>query len=247
MKSFEHNFNEQSLLLNSTIFYIKEERPNPVLIKIPLIRDSVDDPNFNTFLSFMFLREEDYKKMGLIMKVESAAQGLIALLRESREIRLQLGSYIEKYLLKSEVSSKGILVDDIPLTEQEVDFFRKIILVSYGVERLEEVEDKQEELKKMGAAERAVYEKQKETLKRLEEAKKRKQKISSEDQVNLSKIIVGVMKEFTMTLEDIKDLNYYTLYYLFSYVFKIDHYDFMKRAAASGNLAKNAKIKHWLE
>lgn len=246
MKSFEHNFIEQNILLNAIIRYSSEEDQEPILIKLPTIRDSVEDANFDMFVSLLFLKVEDYQKMGLVMKIESAAQGLIALVRESSAVRKQTEYFFEKFLINSKLSSKGVLVNDIPLTEEEVEFFRKVILITYGVEKLEEEKDSVD-TSKMGAAEKAIYDRQQETLRRLEEAKKRKQKVSSEDQVNLPKIIAGVMKEFTMTLEDIKDLNYYTLYYLFSYVFKIDHYDFMKRAAASGNLAKNAKIKHWLE
>lgn len=245
MKLYNTNLVEQNIILNATIAYSFEENSKPILVKIPTIRDSVEDPNFNMFLSLIYLKMEDYKKMGLMTKVENEGQALIAVIRESREIREQVKPFIERFLLNSVVSVRGVEVDGKTLGAAEIDYFRKIILMSFGVEKVEEVKD---DTSKMGAAERAIYERQQETLRRLEQAKKKKEKVHKENgQIDLPKIIAGVMKEFNMTLEEIKDLNYYTLYYLFGYVFKIDHYDFMKKAAASGNLAKNSKITHWLE
>lgn len=251
MKSFNHNFIEPNILLNALIYYSFDEKLAPIYVKIPTIEDSLNDPGFNVFLSFMFLKLNDYKKLSLILKIENEGEGFIAIIRESKEVREQIKPYIEKYLVGSTVSIKGITIEDRVLTAEEVNFFRKIILVSFGAESIDGIDQEEKEkemIENMSAAEKAIYLKQQDTLKRLAEAKKKKQQGQSQDgQIDLSKIIIGVMKEFNLSLEEIKKLNYYTLYYLFGYVFKIDHYDFMKKAAASGNLTKKAKIKHWLE
>lgn len=249
MKSFNHNLIEHNIILNATIVYAFEN-DDPIMVNIPKIRDSIEDPSFNLFLSLMILKKEDYEDMRLKSQVENETQALIALIRENKEVRLQIEPYIEKYIQGASVSSKGIQIGERVLTEKEVDFFKNIILVSFGIKRLEDiVEDKEEEdlLAKMSPAERIIYERQQETLKRLEQAKRKRDEAKGGSKIDLPKMIAGVMKEFNMSLDQIKDLNYYTLYYLFSYVFKIDHYDFMKKAAASGNLTKKAKIKHWLE
>lgn len=249
MKSFNHNLIEHNIILNATIVYAFEN-DDPIMVNIPKIRDSIEDPSFNLFLSLMILKKEDYEDMRLKSQVENETQALIALIRENKEVRLQIEPYIEKYIQGASVSSKGIQIGERVLTEKEVDFFKNIILVSFGIKRLEDiVEDKEEEdlLAKMSPAERIIYERQQETLKRLEQAKRKRDEAKGGSKIDLPKMIAGVMKEFNMSLDQIKDLNYYTLYYLFSYVFKIDHYDFMKKAAASGNLTKKAKIRHWLE
>lgn len=248
MKSFRHNLTEENLLLNATIAcFFKEEEP--IFIKIPKIRESIEDPNFSKFLSIMILKLTDYDKINLIVKPKSSAEGMIALIRESSEVRKEIKPYVEKYILNSEVSHSGIKVDGRTLEIEEIDFFRNVILISFGIKDLKDLEEEKKtkgpDLSKMSKTERAIYQRQEETLRRLKEAKQKSSQ--KEEGYNFSKIVVGVMKEFAMSLEEIKDLNYYTLYYLFSYVFKIDHYDFMKKAAASGNLAKKTKIKHWLE
>lgn len=248
MKSFNTNFVPQNIVLNAQIFYSFNEEKDLIFVKIPTIRDSISDHNFNLFLSLLFLKVKDYKKMRLKMQIGTPTEGFIALLRESKEIREQVQPYIQKYLVGSEVSVSGISIGERILTAQEVEYFIEIILVSFGVKEYEEKKEIDADLSKMSPTERKIYERQKATLEKLEAAKKRKQQAQTKDgQIDLPKIIAGVMKEFNLSLEEIKDLNYYTLYYLFSYVFKIDHYDFIKQAAASGNLAKKSKITHWLE
>lgn len=249
MKSFKHNLTEENILLNGLIFFSFEEREE-VFVRIPRIKDSVDDPTFSPLISLMFLKIEDYKKMKLRSDLEDEIDGFIAILKESKEVRLRVKPHIEKLILDSEVTLKGIEVKGRVLEKNEIKFFKEIILISFGAKKIEDAFEAQKEedlLSKMSEAQKAVYLRQQETLKRLEQAKARRGVAKTEEAMNLSKIIVGVMKEFNMTLEEIKDLNYYTLYYLFSYIFKIDHYDFMKKAAASGNLTKKAKITHWLE
>lgn len=249
MKSFNTNFNSQALVLNSIIYFGKDEQ-EPIQVRIPTIRDSIKDVDFNVFLSVMFLEVSDYEKMFMRTKATEPAAGIIALIRESKEMRLKLKPYIERYIVGSEVDVRGIVVRDRQLTVEEVSFFRDILLVSFGVKNFDDLnkQKKEEDLSKMSVAERQAYERQKEILQRLENAKKRKQSVKTKDEeIDFPKIVAGVMKEFKLSLEEVKDLNYYTLYYLFSFVFKIDHYDFMKMAAASGNLSKKSKIKHWLE
>lgn len=247
MKSFDTNFIPQNIVLNAKISYSFDNSKEPILVAMPTIRDSIEDINFNLFLSLLFLKVEDYEKMRLKMKVETPTQGFLALIRESRDVREQIQPYIEKYLIGGSLSVSGIQIGERILTAEEVEYFIKIMLVSFGVEEYKKEKEK-EDFSHLSEAERKILERQQKTLERLEAAKKRKEEVRSKDgQIDLPKIIVGVMKEFHMSLEEIKNLNYYTLYYLFSYVFKIDHYDFMKQAAASGNLAKKTKITHWLE
>jgi len=65
---------------------------------------------------------------------------------------------------------------------------------------------------------------------------------------SMEDMLAAILYEFPQyTLEDLFELNIYTIYYLFGYVGKIANYEVSKIAAGNGNLKKSKKHKYFIE
>lgn len=68
------------------------------------------------------------------------------------------------------------------------------------------------------------------------------------DKDSTNNMLASIIYEFPQyTLEDLFELNIYTIYYLFGYVGKIANYEVSKIAAGNGNLKKSKKHKYFAE
>lgn len=249
-EKLKHNFTGANLLLNSIITYQYDD--SFVHFSVPTIRDSIEDPDFILFQSLLSMSVEQYQKMMPEFYIKDRSTGIYTILTQSTVYRESVKTYFEKYILKSKLTEKGIEVEDRPLSLEEYEFILYVMRASFGLEEVlseAEVAAKLEEKRQyeaMSEMEKRMYDRHQKTLERLQKVKA-KQRKNSELEITLEKVVIGVMKEFNYTLEEIKELNFYTLYQLFGYVFKIDHYAFMQMAAANGNLNKNTKLNHWLK
>lgn len=248
------NINETVLLLNGAIMFNEKER-RKITLNIPTIGDSMKDPHFQTFVGLLHLDLKDFKDINLGFAAENKGELFIGLLAYVEEYRNILGPYLQKYIHDLTFKNNFLYVNNQLIIASEMEYIINVLLVSFGYKKLEEVsleyinikKEEEDRIKNLSPIEK----RQEETKKRLAEVKAKKaekqQKENKKSPLTLDKIIIAVMDMFKYNIQDINNMNYFALYHLFGYVYKIDSYDIMKQIYANGNLNEKTEFKHWLD
>ena len=246
------NISETVLIINGIITFNQFGRRS-ISLKLPTIEDDISDRDFAVFLGICHLEIEDMKEKNLGFSFDSKGEMILGLIAFHSAYSNILLKFLNKIVINL-VEDKGYLsIEEESITDSEINYIVNLILVAMGHKKLEEVSmNRLEELKKEEDRIKnltTIERQHEETMKKLERAKarKRERQSASSGGVSLDKVIVGVMKTFNYKAEDIKKLNYFTLYHLFGYVYKIESFERIERLYANGHLKEKTKMSHWLD
>jgi len=238
MTNFNHDFSKVKLLANLNIIFKNEE------VSFEFIPMKVKDIYFNSDLSwFLNLIEKDIdelKKFFPNVEIDSHYQFIMLLLTlgEKKETLKEIAELI--------INAMEILIPGISFQDRQLKIFDisvDEILFNQIIELIYKIMGRKEPIK--------INETDDEMTRRMKETQKRIQKIKSKgkrmdgNQTSFEDMFAAIIYEFPQyKLEDLFELNIYTLYYLFKYIGKIANYEVSKIAAGNG-LAK--KHKYFIE
>lgn len=246
------NISETVLIINGIVSFNQQERRR-ISVKLPTIEDDVSDKDFDIFLGICHLDVEDMKEKNLGFTFETKGELILGLIAFNEAYKDILLKFFNKIIINLAEDKGYLYIDEESITDIEINYIIDLILVAMGHKKLEEVSmSRLEELKKEEDRIKnltTIERQHEETMKKLERAKarKRERQSASSGGLSLDKVIVGVMKTFNYKAEDIKKLNYFTLYHLFGYVYKIESFERIERLYANGHLKEKTKMSHWLD
>lgn len=243
------NLSANTLILNGFITFQETPESDFISFKVPTIGELADNPNTPIIQNLLFAEKETYEKMSLSFKHDTRGMFLYGLIITKNYYQDMLTSFFKKYIHDFKVMPSGLFVSEYKLTSNALEYISNVMLVSMGYKDIEELlgAEKPDPFEGMTEAQKAQKQKELAVEERLKKAKEKKQKQNKKLELTQEKIILAVSQVYSYTIEEIKKINYFTLMWYFSYVYKIDHHQVMQTAAGSGNLGKNSKYTHWLE
>lgn len=250
IKIYLHNLSEEQFLLNGKITFQVTEESREVVVRIPKIKDLMENEYITTLLGISLLDKETIKKQNINLDFKHSGELMLKLAQQDKDYRKRVFDLIEFVVEDVVVENYFVKLHGENITSDELWMILQIVGVAAGYVNLKELleklekESKEDKLSKMTEREKRQHE----TLKRLEEAKRRKTERHSDkaEPLTIAKIIIGVIYYYNINMLEVRELNYFTLYYMFSYIHRIDHYELMKDIYTNGHLKKGEKLTHWL-
>ena len=241
MKNFTSDFQKELLLINRPVNFTHTGTSKKLTFNLPTLEDLFVHDEIMLLSTLLAKSVEDLQKMIPGVEIDSHFHfiTLIVAMGEFNENFEDLRNSILKsfeLLLTGLESKSGIMTFENGLLFEEDLFnsFRKIFLLSLGNEEILETETEEDD------DEFTRREKEAEArVRRIKEsAAKRK---SKQEEGGMEKMLVSILYEFPQyKMEDLFNMNLYTIYYLYKNVGKIANYEVMKIAAGNG-LAKDFK------
>lgn len=237
-------FTKLSLIGNIPIeFSINNARP--IKFTLPTIKDVNNNLDFNVFSSIISLTPEKIKNEGINLNFLSKSKGdIIQGLIYSSQYRDTIIKYFLKYINNSALKDDGIYLNDVKILSYELEYIANIILISIGVKEFDESLIKQKSEEELDPLMAEILRKQKESEERLKEIKAKKAK-NSNAKYGIEEISLAVCYEFGLKMDDIMEMNYFTLIWYFKFVSKVDGHK-LKQLILSSGFSKQKSYSYWL-
>lgn len=232
------NFSEVALLCNVPIKMQCEQ--GFIILHMPTIQDeygSLYDCNF--FFNCCVKTIAELQTELNLSQLKTKLELIKAICSDSTEISFGIMQCLNmiisdfKYVDDSFYSGETLIIDEI------FDIICDYVAVAIGGINMSEVK-KKKELANLSPEERAWEER-----KRMHESKIRKSKNKAGKLISLDIILACLTYEFHISLQDLYEMNKYTVYFLYSQVGKISNYEVTKIAAGTGNLGSKNKHTYW--
>jgi large-conductance mechanosensitive channel len=226
----DHNVNTLNLLRNKDFVLINHQGIK-ITFKVPNLEDYITDRNLLTFLSLLEVDRAQFSGLD----VSTNYKMLVVLINNNlytEEIVFTLNKYIPNIIIKPE----GFYIDKNKLIAPELDFIILAWKIALGSKTLEDIPSSSKEEQELDEFEKKIKEKE-------EKIKKIKSKAETNN-LDIEKVLITVMKEFTLKMEDLLPMNMYTLFWYYKYGLKYGFYRIETVAAGNGLLKKH---KHFSE
>ena len=234
--SFKYNASDIVLLSNEPIIFFDEENGQKFNFIPPKLKDFYLNDDLNFIITLLDSDIEDLKKMvNLDIKNHYSFLHIVLSLRktvvEFEKMSIQILNGLSK-LIPNIHFDKILRIDDIIVDSNLFHNIIKVLFICLDKKK-PIIEPDDDEFTKM----------EKQAKIRAEKIRNKSKK--NDDGTQIKDIIIAILYEFPQyKIEDILDMNMYTIYYLFKYVGKIANYEVSKIAAGNG-LAK--KHKYFIE
>lgn len=208
------NLSSFLIIMNGIISFQSLEDRRPIHFILPTIRDSLMNTDFLLFMSILYSEPEHFKNLKLNFSAKNKGELLLGFLITENDYRNILCKYFLKYILNSELKADGIYIDDQKIASYELEYIANVLLISMGYKKIEDLVTKtskeDEEEKKLSEVEKRLLERQRIAEEKLRKAKERRDKNDLTD-LTQEKIMLAVMHEFNLSIEDLKNMNYYAI------------------------------------
>jgi hypothetical protein len=199
-------FNRIQLLRNSPIKILRDDLKSFIYIQGPTIGDLYDDEIYFFSLQLMTMPMEDLQKfLNVTNKKLTRIEIINIVLKEAEEKEMILQS-LKKIILQCDFTDNFLEKNDIEISNEEMKKISRILKVIMGQEKYEEYDGKEEkELTELEIKQKLLEEK-------IQKKKKtEKPGTESEDKNVLEDIIISLTYEFGLKIEDIMNMNYFTV------------------------------------
>lgn len=224
-------FNRIQMLRNKPIRIARENEGEYLFVQGPTIGEIYEDEKLFLASQILTMQDKELKKFLNIDIEDLNKMGMITMILtrfSEKEIMLER---FQKIILGLNINKGRIFVDKDPLKEKELERIEEILLIILG-QRREDKEEKPEE---------ENLSPQEKRMKELEEkvrAKKEKAKEQNDDDNIIENIMISVIYEFGFSIEQIMNMNYFTLIWYYSYTGKLHVYRINQHAIGSGMVKK---------
>lgn len=230
------NFNSETLLCNRPITIIGK-RKETFVMKLPILKDKLDNLDFITFEGFCSTSiEEINKKFGTKFKDRFH---LFRYYQNSNDDIIKiLDKYFEKYMIGFKYVDGSLYWGGRMVYKEIFEIFCDYCAIAMGTKSIKDlgltITDDMDEVEKR----RILMER------KIAKTKQKEQKNDGKDS-ELSLILAGVSREFGYSYSMLCEMTLYSIYYMYSLLGKIMSYEVGNVAAGNGLLKKNAKHNHW--
>lgn len=231
-----HNLNHLTLLRNKTIKIISKSKTQ-INFRLPTLDAYIVDSNLTMLLNLMEVNLEEFKVEDKLPFKNH--YDLLVYLCFNGELQNNLVDILEEYIIDLRIQDNGLFIDIHRITPEEFDFIIQAFKIALGLKNLEDIAGKEEAVedeyeKKTKAAE--------ERLQRIKKKGVKEQGPSTGFEMDI--VIVGLIKEFGFTMDQILLMNIYTLLWFYKYVWKIGAYNIDTIAYGNGLIKKHT---HYLD
>jgi hypothetical protein len=231
-----HNVNHLTLLRNKD-FTIAREKKKQIKFRVPTLDAYIVDSNLTLLLNLMQINLEDFKNDNELAFVNH--YDLLLYLCFNGELQDRLVDILEEYIVDVRIQTNGLFIDVDKIDEKEFNLIITTFRVALGLQSLDELEKASQTIED-------EYEKKareaEEKVKRIK--KKGTKEQSPETGFEMDAVMLGVIKEFSFTMQQVLTMNIYTLLWFYQYVWKIGAYNIETIAYGNGLLKKH---KHYLD
>jgi hypothetical protein len=219
------------------------ENKRSIKFTYPTIEELFTELDLQLFITLISLNKEKIKQFQLPINFQSETKGeIVSGLMAFTEYKTILSKYFLKYIYKSQEKDGALYVEDEKINTKELDYIIKITLISSGLEPLDEEELKKAPSQKVNPEIEAILAKQKEAEEKL---KKIKQKKAEKSGLSIEQIMLAINYEFGISLKELIKLNYYSLFWYFGFVGKVDSHKLNQLIISSG-FSKKKDYSYWL-
>lgn len=239
------NFTQTALMANSEIVIEYSQNENKILYKfcMPSIKDTTEF-GFYSFLSFCIIPEKDLQEWFKSVNFTSRYELLQLILQEPNDFADLLLHFFKKYWLNWEKNADEFF----SISKEVFDLFCLYLAVACGQKKFKEVTEYEEDLDTLSPEEREWKLKQKEyeDLISKTKAKNREQNTTNGNATGNELVIATVVHDFGLSLQEVLDMNFFTLYYYFGLTEKLASYNVDLIATGTGSVKKGHKHKYWV-
>lgn len=232
------NFSRIALMGNLPI--ILECSNGFLVLHMPTIRDEYSSLyDYNFFLGVCIKTLEELQVDLKLPNIKSKYELIKAICSSSNNISVDIIHCLSTIIQDFKYVDDSFKGGDCLIDEEVFDELCNYIAVAVGGLKFDSFKTKNEE------KEMTDLEKEWERKKRLHEAKIQKTKSKDGKFVSLDTILSCVCYEFNISLNELMNMNKYTVYFLYSKVDKIASYEVTQIAAGTGNLGSKNKHTYW--
>lgn len=223
-------FNRIQMLRNKPIRVARDHTDSYLYVQGPTIGELYEDDKLFLVSQILLMEEKELKDF---LKMEDEKLNKLDLMTilliqfEEKDILLEK---FKKILLKLHLKNNKIFIDDQPLRISEVNKIKEILEIIMGQKtvsgQIEKNQKLSEEEKRLLALEEKIK------AKKTEQAKPKENNKGEENA--LEDIIIAVIYEFGLNIENIMNMNYFTLIWYYSYTGKLHVYRINQHAISSG-------------
>lgn len=228
------NFNSETLLCSREII-IQGKNNECYKLFLPVLRDQIENLDFNLFISFCASSLEEINKNTGVNFTSK-----LSISKAYQQYDKEMFKILKKYCLKYMVDSK--YVDDSlywgkRLVGKEIfELFCDYCAIAAGVKSIKDLDliitsDMDEYDKKIIENERRI--------------RKTKASDSGGQKLDLDIALTGVCQVFDYTYEQLMEKTLYSIYYMYSQLGKIMNYEIGNIAAGNGLLGQHNNHGHW--
>lgn len=222
-------FNRIQLLRNKPI-KISRSLPNLYFhVQGPTIGEVYDNDKLFLVVQILMMEEAELKKF---LKIEDKLSKLeiLTLILTKFEERGILLIEMQKVILGLNLKDNKIFIDKYQMTKKELELTSEVLQLIMGQKNDSNIEEENltpEEIRV------------KELEKKVQEKKKKQEDKKETNSENLlENIIMAVIYEFRLSIEEIMNMNYFTLIWHYSYTSKLHVYRINQSAIGSGMVKK---------
>lgn len=230
-----HNVNKLTLLRNKD-FYLVNDKDKIISFRVPSFEDYISDSGLNVFLSLLEMDKSKYEGLPI-----GSDHDLVLFLIEKQLYTEEVFFTLHKYIPHLNIELKGFFIDEEYLTPEEFNFIINVWRVALGITGYEDwlsgnVTKEEPELDEF----------EKKIKEREEKIRKIKSKSDTQNNNNtdLDRILITVMREFNLKISDLLPMNMFTIFWYYRYGLKINNYHIESIAYGNGLLKK---MKHFSE
>lgn len=231
-----NNLNHLTLLRNKEITIVSKKQTH-IKFRLPTLDAYIVDSNLTMLLNLMEVELDEFKADDQLPF--NSHYDLLVYLCFNGDLETNLVSILQEYIIDVRIQDNGLFIDTYRITHEDFDFMIHAFKVALGLKPLDEM------LGTEGTAEDEYDRKAKEAENRVQRIKKKGVKDQSvATGFEMDVVIVGLVKEFGFTMEQILSMNIYTLLWFYKYVWKIGAYNIATVAYGNGLIKKHT---HYLD
>lgn len=221
-------FNRIQLLRNKPI-KISRSLPNLYFhVQGPTIGEVYDNDKLFLVVQILMMEEAELKKF---LKIEDKLSKLeiLTLILTKFEERGIILIEMQKVILGLNLKDNKIFIDKYQMTKKELELTSEVLQLIMGQKNDSNIEGEN-----LNPEEIRV----RELEKKVQEKKKKEDKKEVDSENLLENIIMAVIYEFRLSIEEIMNMNYFTLIWHYSYTSKLHVYRINQSAIGSGMVKK---------
>lgn len=229
------NFNSETLLCSSSIVFLGK-RGEKYFMRLPLLKDKIDNLDYNTFITFCSISIEDFNK-----EYKTNFKNRFELFNfyknNKNDIIGIFNKYFEKYMDGFHYVDDSLYWGNRLVGKEVFETFCDYCAIAAGHKAIKDLElvitDDMDEFEK-----RRI----------MNERKIAKTKANGQGEgksKSLDMVLTGVCQAFGYTYEQLRDKTLYSIYFMYSQLGAIGNYEIGNIAAGNGLLGKGAKHNHW--
>jgi len=213
------------LLRNKPVAVLRNNEQDKIWVHGPTVGELYNDSNLFIITQVLTSDKEELKKM-LSVDINVEREEMIRLLLTNSAFSEELAIALKVLIPKITIEEEFILYENKEVSELEFKRIEDLLKIIIGQDDFEKQEEEKEELSPAAL-------RMKEIEARLEKKKENKSKKEA-SKYPFEDVLIALTYEFNFTIEQMMDMNYFTLLWYYSYIGKIHGYRLTTAALGAG-------------